>query len=296
MENLDPRNRTRMRVLVFAGITIVTLLLLAAGLSQVEMLPGEPLPLGGKPGMDQGQFGSLPGGETIILVIRAIFTLSIILLPVFIIYLIVSPQARKQFFRQLLRIAPFVLFLILGARLIQRLGLMRGEPLGLGEGGGQEELLPLAPPLEFSANPPEWVVLAVSLGLALLLAALAGLAVWFYLRRRRAEQPLKRIAIEAQTALDALQSGGDLKNIVIRCYFEMSRVIREQRGIQRDKDMTPREFEMELERRGLPREPVQKLTRVFEEVRYGTKEPGEREKFLATISLSEIVEACRSEG
>jgi hypothetical protein len=140
------------------------------------------------------------------------------------------------------------------------------------------------------------VALAVSLGLALLLVVLVGLVTWFFLRRRRAEQPLKRIAMEAQTALDALQSGGNLKNIVIRCYFEMSRVIREQRGIQRDKDMTPREFEMELERRGLPPEPVQKLTRVFEEVRYGAKEPGEREKFLATISLSEIVEACRSEG
>ena len=195
-----------------------------------------------------------------------------------------------------MRIAPFVLFLILGTRLIQRLGLIRGETLGLGGEGGQEEIVPSAPPLEFSANPSEWVVLAASLGLVLLLVIIAGLAVWFFLRRRQAEQPLKRIAVEAQTALDALQSGGDLKNIVIRCYFEMSRVIREQRGIQRDKAMTPREFEMELERRGLPREPVQKLTRVFEEVRYGTKEPGEREKFLATISLSEIVEACRSEG
>ena len=91
MENLKVRNRTRMRVLVFAGITIVALLLLAAGLSQVEMRPGAPFPRVGNSGMELEEYGNLPGGEAIILVIRAVFTLSIILLPVCIIYLIISP-------------------------------------------------------------------------------------------------------------------------------------------------------------------------------------------------------------
>ncbi len=156
-------------------------------------------------------------------------------------------------------------------------------------------LFPTLPTAEFVAAPPAWLVLVTSLILALLLAlALAGMVWWIWLRRRRAVHPLAQLAQEAQDALEALQAGGDLKDVVMRCYFEMNRVLREQRGITRPEAMTPREFERQLEQAGLPGEHVRQLTRLFENVRYGAKVPGEREERQAMTCLTAIVEHCRS--
>ena len=134
-----------------------------------------------------------------------------------------------------------------------------------------------------------------SLGVALLLTVLVvGIAWSVWRRNRRSQHPLERLAQEAQSALDALWAGGDLRNVVIRCYLEMSRVVSEQRGIQRGPAMTPREFEHYLEEKGLPGEPVRQLTRLFEEVRYGTTLPDENAKHQAVASLTAIAEVCRS--
>jgi len=113
---------------------------------------------------------------------------------------------------------------------------------------------------------------------------------------RRSKMNLGKIAQQAQQALDALQSGGDLRDTVIRCYYEMSRVLRIQRGIQRTKDMTPREFESTLETVGLPAEAVHQLTRLFETVRYGAQNIGENEEQQAIASLTAIVAACEHES
>jgi hypothetical protein len=55
--------------------------------------------------------------------------------------------------------------------------------------------------------------------------------------------------------------------------------------------MTPREFERELVRAGLPALPVERLTRLFEHVRYGVHAPGPEEQHEAISSLEAIVTA-----
>jgi hypothetical protein len=60
--------------------------------------------------------------------------------------------------------------------------------------------------------------------------------------------------------------------------------------------MTPREFEMRLEEAGIPTTQVRRLTRLFEEVRYGDKRLGEQEERQAIVSLTSIVRFCRSAG
>jgi hypothetical protein len=82
----------------------------------------------------------------------------------------------------------------------------------------------------------------------------------------------------------------------MRCYYEMSRVLRQQRGIRRDQAMTPREFAIFLEEAGLPVEAVGRLTRLFEQVRYGAKVPDRREEAQALASLEAVVAFCRSAG
>jgi hypothetical protein len=152
-----------------------------------------------------------------------------------------------------------------------------------------------APPFpEFVAAPPPWLGMVISLVIALIIVGVVvGLALLVARRRRSPDTALRQLARSAQDTLDALQDGADLKNAVVRCYLEMSRVVRERRGLQRQADMTPHEFQNELEKAGLPGEPVQQLTRLFEDVRYGDKAPGEREGQQAVACLQAIVAAAR---
>lgn len=146
---------------------------------------------------------------------------------------------------------------------------------------------------EFVAEPSVWLVLATSVGLAVLMTGLLVGGAWFVWRRfHPPASPLKQLAQEAQGALESLQVGADLKDVVKRCYVQMARVLDEQRGIRRQRYMTPREFERRLEDAGLPGEAVRQLTRLFEDVRYGTRVTGEQEERRAMACLRVIVDAC----
>jgi hypothetical protein len=97
------------------------------------------------------------------------------------------------------------------------------------------------------------------------------------------------LALEAQRAIETLQAGSGLKDTVLRCYQEMSQVLQEQRNIQRQKAMTPREFEKHLAEIGLRDKHIRQLTRLFEGVRYGDNVSSERDKREAMDCLRAIV-------
>jgi hypothetical protein len=101
------------------------------------------------------------------------------------------------------------------------------------------------------------------------------------------------LADAAQDAIDTYQTGGSFKNVVIRCYVEMSAAVAKYRGIQRQDTMTPREFEHQLAQLGFPAEPVRRLTRMFEAARYGSQTPGEAEEQQTMQSLAAIMNACQ---
>jgi hypothetical protein len=134
---------------------------------------------------------------------------------------------------------------------------------------------------------------AIALAVTLILAG-AFYAIWRRTNaQRRLREPLKNVEREAQAALDAIMAGADLREAILLCYLQMVETIKEYRGIYRDQDMTPREFEVFLEKRGVPRDPVHQLTRLFEDVRYGTFKPGRTDEQTAISSLSSIVSACQ---
>jgi hypothetical protein len=289
------RKNARLRAVVFTGLAVAALIFLAAGLAQLELLPGLPLPTILQEEQPQSSIEGLPGGDLIIFILRTIYFIGLILLPFFVIYLIINPKARKQFLRDLARVGAFLLMMYFLFNFFRSLR-QQGEELGgaLGAGGLGNNPYP-GELVEFTPSTPPWLVITLAALLALLVAGLVGLLLWLALRRKPVEQPLRRIAEEAQSALEAIRAGGDLRDIILRCYAEMSRVLSEQRGIQRPIDMTPREFEAALERQGLPREPVRALTRLFEEVRYGGMVPGAAAERQALDSLAAIVEACAPE-
>jgi uncharacterized membrane protein len=283
--------RKRIWALLFLGIAVVAMVLLSAGLSELELFSGRPFSLGRElPAWGEG--GTVGGGDILMILLRVFLILAFVLFPFSIIYLIVSPEARKRVLARLALLLLLFIFYYLWMHLRPNLWSEGAQSLDKGL-----EIFPPAStaPVEFMPNPPPWLTLAASLGLALLIVAMLVGVLWLLLRhRRRSEGTVKRLAQEAQDALDALLTGADLKNTVMRCYFEMARTLDEQRGIKRHTDMTPREFERRLEAAGLPGEPIRKLTWLFEEVRYGTRVPSGGEERQAISCLAAIVEACRS--
>ena len=130
---------------------------------------------------------------------------------------------------------------------------------------------------QFEAVTPAWMVWGSSIGVALFFTGLVALGLWLYYRRHVKQlEPSERLAHEAGKAISALQSGEDFKNVIIRCYYQMS------------------EFEQALEEKGFPKEPIHYLTKIFEEVRYGTKRPAKQEEDKAIWYLSVIADASKN--
>jgi hypothetical protein len=138
-------------------------------------------------------------------------------------------------------------------------------------------------------NGLRWLVLAV------LLAGLTLLAN-YGLRRTKNTRPGDKIVHNAEDALDSILRGDDFRNVILRCYFEMSRVIQEENGVERDSTMTVREFEDELGTRGFDLEPIHKLGMLFEKARYSDQPITDLEEEEGLACLQKIARRSRKEG
>jgi hypothetical protein len=290
--------RHKLQTLILLGIAVTTTILLAAGLSGLELLPGQPFTLSfliGQAPTETEYQGPFLEGDLLLSVTRGIIIFFALLLPVIIILSIIYPEFRKRMLRRLISFVLFLLCLYLLLRLQPEI-LSPVEEIPPPDETAQIEGMPQEPTVESMPEPPQWLTPVASLCLALpVTALLAGLATRLLLHRKRhPARPLIQLAQEAENAIEQLQAGADLRNTVIRCYTEMTHVLAEQRGIERRRNMTTREFEAHLRSMGLPDEPVKRLTRLFEDVRYGTKVPGKLEERQAITSLTAIVEACKS--
>jgi hypothetical protein len=221
---------------------------------------------------------------------RALMTFVVwVLFPMLVISLIVWPEVRRKLLRRLFIGAIWTIFIYLLVNALQSRNQGSREG-GAGAGDLQNhDAARLPTPPDFILHPPQWLIILVSL----LLVTLAVLVVRWLMRRRAVtveDVPLEEFAEEARVALAEIQAGGDLRGTVLRCYSEMSRVLSAERGIERAVGMTPREFEGHLQRAGVRDEHIQRLTRLFEAVRYGARTPGKREELEAVDCLTAIVQ------
>jgi len=267
-------------------------MVLAASLGDLEFSPGYAL----LAREDQGfvlfnQMWLAPESNFLDTFLVVVYALSILMVPICLLLIIISRQARRWMASTIgIAIWVIAIYIIMRSRpeLLEQLQLESQLALP----GGDDAMM-LA--LEFPAYPPWWIAWAMAIGLALLIAAVpVGTFYLIWRSRRKPADPLVWLAREAQDALDALQEGADLTDTVMRCYFEMTRVLSEERGISRERAMTPREFEVRLAQLGLPEPHIRQLTRLFEGVRYGSRVTGEQEADQAVASLSAVVQACRS--
>lgn len=126
------------------------------------------------------------------------------------------------------------------------------------------------------------------------------LALYLIYRRYRpspisnTQSELRAIGLDAQAALIDLESGVDFKNAILNCYAKMVASLNRQHGIRLETSVTAREFERQLQASGLPLRAIQRLTRLFEMVRYGSQEYSERDRHEAIDCLNEVITAIQA--
>ena len=293
--------RMRTVLLLALGIALVAMLLLSAGVSELELLPGESAP---GTEVESESMGGIPTeiDEVLRTAFRVFAAIIVVGLPVVIISSLLTPEARKNLLKGMV---PLILLglLVYGAFRASSNIEEALQPTPTAVAGTPEptQVSDVATGVAvegaggMDAAAPEWLIWAAIVTLALILALLLVGAVRLLLRYRvRQPSPLTELAEQAEDAAEAIRAGADLHDTVLLCYYRMSQTLQERRGIWRERAMTPREFETYLERSGVPVEHVRRLTRLFEKVRYGAKMIEAEDERQALSSLGAIVEYCRS--
>ncbi len=286
-----------MRTFIFAGLALLALVLVSASLNVLTMDAGQPFSFTRvAPTLVDN---TMPPGlmRNLLIIFRILIIIGWVLLPIYIIVLLINKDERKRFIRFMAMVLPFILLLYFLAN--NRSNQKTAEditPRLFGQPNLDLAGATSVPPPEF-VPPPTWVTTLTTIAIALAITLIL-MGIFYTIWRRSRErlllkEPLKRVERQAQAALDAIRAGGDLSEAILRCYRQMIETLKEYRGIYRDEDMTPHEFELFLEKHGVPGDPVHQLTRLFEEVRYGAARPGRKDEQVAIASLSAIVSACQ---
>jgi hypothetical protein len=272
-------------LLFYLCAAIGALMLLSASLSQLSFQPGRSFILGGGDAPD-AESGALATGMADPGILRLLLAaIVLVILVYFVLTLLFSSKLRWQLLQRIVQVLVVVLVFFL---IVERL-IGTPEPLPPAQPGADTPL-PTPPPTgeplpPFIAQPSPWLVALVSLVLAALLIA----GIWYFWRRSR--PVINPITELAQAAIESIQAGGDVQSVVLRCYLEMSQVLGEQRGIERGRAMTPREFAQYLAASGVRDQHIQQLTRLFENARYGSQPPSEHDERAAVECLTAIVRA-----
>lgn len=283
--------------LAFALFALISLVLLAGTLKGLDFRPAQPI--GGGSTVESVELP--PIGQILIDAAETPFWQQLVFWVVLFLLLLLitsllNPELRKQLIYTFIRTVLFVMgfFYIIKKKPEILTGLLNSlsitEKLALAPQASD-----LPPPVFQPPQIPSWVTYAVALGLT----ALVALFIWWMNRlwiQIRAlstpHEPLDQIAAIARASLKDLETGKDSDDAIIQCYERMSVVVNSKQGLHRGSAMTPSEFAARLERAGLPREAVSRLTHLFESVRYGGHDSGPRETTEAISCLTSILKYC----
>jgi hypothetical protein len=148
--------------------------------------------------------------------------------------------------------------------------------------------LPTATPLVTAPLGPVPPLLVWLVGIGLLAIALL-FGGWIALSASRQPSTMEMVGLEAEKAWQALKTGLDLKDVIVKCYRQMSLALEKEQGIERETYMTIREFENLLQAAGVPKAPIHQLTQLFEAVRYGNWQPNPADEQKAIQCLEAIM-------
>jgi hypothetical protein len=281
-------NHSKYLSLLFLVGTLVAFILLTASLSNLELQPGTPFPGGIDSGNDVQAVSPLPPTQIYFIpLLRGIFAL------IFLVFLI-DVAARLIVLVNVKRILQLALALVILLILIYMLPHITpgGPAYFLNESSNITTPPAFDYPVTPLGQPPQILIQLVIIGIVLGIGLLAFTVVKRWPSSKSIEDELLQ---EAEQAVNALKAGADLRNVILRCYFQMTRSLQEEQGIERDYTMTVQEFERWLGNLGFPSIPLRQLTSLFEKVRYGKQQTSNNDEQIAMDSLNEIIQFCRSE-
>ncbi|MCD5416737.1 DUF4129 domain-containing protein [Candidatus Bipolaricaulota bacterium] len=289
--------RTRQTRLVLCRLVLIAVMFaLIGGLHTVEFHSGKPFPssavvVGPSPPAEEHTPIDLWNAEALYYAIPLLIILGLALL---VILTIISPQFRLI----LLSLHILYVYFVIGATLIvlillainQRRLLVppHSSPLqvavSIGPAPLQVERLPM--------HAPEWGVIMAAIGVALFVT---GSGLFFVLRRyplskkQRKERNLllEQLGELASDAATRIRAGADPREVVLYCYKEMSDMLSRAEKTPNFSHFTPREFAQSLRARGMSDAHIDRLTGIFEQVRYGGRQ-GKEFADKALLSLEAI--------
>ncbi len=213
---------------------------------------------------------------------QVLSVVGLIFIPMAILIALFSPDIRRTLLKELRRAVPLVAMVVAIVYLLNRIELDNLNPT--------DSNLLLNPP-----EMPSWMTDPTTLTVFIIgLVTLTLIFTFTYILWRRSQsRSLDLIANEAQVALDRLRAGEAYKNAIIECYSRMCRVLYEHRRIVRKESMTAREFAQQLEGLGISGWNAHRLTKLFENVRYGARESraaDEREAIECLTAITQLAE------
>lgn len=281
-------------ILLISVLALGALTVLAIGLRDVSFRDAQPF---GREASGGGQpLPPDPPGPTSEISLQSLIIVWLaLLLLIVLIGIVVSPELRKRLFRIFIRVAFaywawYIFSTRYGDELASLVGNLNFERTGqIGMGGNN-----LPPPVFEPPQETAWLSYLVGVLFIIVVTLLS----WRFLRGLREyagrgpSKSLNEIARIARSSLRDLSSGRESTDVIMNCYFRMSDVVADKRKLQRGTSITPAEFAVRLEQAGLPGEAVRRLTRLFENVRYGAHRSGPTEVNEAVACLTTILHYC----
>jgi Domain of unknown function (DUF4129) len=267
--------------LILLGLTMIITVIIAASLPQLNLQPGMPVPR-----FENSQVVLAPIEEEPLVALsineffKVLFILALAVSFLYVIYRMAKGVgwASVRYFLQLI----MVISMVAGSLIFLIMLLPKTQ-----------STLPMEMPIPTYAPPvtsplgPVPAVLLWLVGIGLLLSSVL-LGIWIFVPSRRATT-IDMVRLEAEKARQALMTGLDLKDVIVKCYQQMSLALEKDQGIEREDFMTTREFENLLEAAGIPHDPIHQLTQLFEAVRYGNWQPQLLDEQKAINCLEAIV-------
>jgi hypothetical protein len=274
------------KTLILLGLMMIITVIIAASLSQLELQPGMPLPR-----LENNQVALPPIEEEPLVAIsineffKVLFILILAASLLYLMYRMIRGTSWKNLGTY---IQPIMVIGLIAAAIIFLFMLLPKTQGDL----PMEMHLPTETPLVTSPLGSVPVVLLWLVGIGLLVSSIL-LGIWIFAPSSRRETAIDLVGLEAERAWQALITGLDLKDVIVKCYRQMSLALEHEQGIERKDFMTTREFEYLLETAGVPHDPIHQLTRLFEAVRYGNWQPNPVDEQKAIHCLQAIMLYCR---
>jgi hypothetical protein len=246
------------------------LVLLVSGVHNLTLLPGKPIPnpLAALKRPADGSATHPRSGSSDTWVVLAQSVLVVALLGV-----LIMAGVSRRFRRQLLILGTIGVVLVFGLSWLPHA--YRGvpeqsqpQPTAAPTGSGTSPAKPEVP----SVTAPGWGAILIGIGAAIVSAGLVLLflvKIMPRLRRPREGSVLDELGERADEAARRIRAGEDPREAVLRCYKEMSEILSRRRRVVNHAHFTPREFATRLREAGMSDAHVDRLTAIFEEVRYG---------------------------